>query len=308
MIITQAIIFAIFKYFWDEYKKAHQDKTLENPSPELLKRLMGLYTDAVHKLFALSYKNTTMSIQTGLKRDYNKFMHDLSIWQGDLNTKGTYIGGWTMENIKADVRQELEKRMALCFDLIKISNAKHREMLQERFFGIMSANTNITPTALAKALNIRGDMVKLTKKQQALINDQTTKFESTISNIQATRAGAIAFKWETEQDFRVVGDPEGLYPKPTKAHGDHFHRNGQVYFLKEAYPDSWIYTEKLVRPDKLQWNDFMDGMPGMPINCRCVARYYYDLQDIPPAALKGVLTKRGREYCDGKIELQEVWA
>lgn len=78
--------------------------------------------------------------------------------------------------------------------------------------------------------------------------DQTNKMHGMVTMARQQSLGIEEYTWRTAGDQRVVGDPSGLYPKPTKLHGNHYIRSGKVFRWDEP-------------PD--------DGHPGWPIRCRC---------------------------------------
>jgi uncharacterized protein with gpF-like domain len=95
-----------------------------------------------------------------------------------------------------------------------------------------------------KEFKIGGNRAKL------IASDQTGKLISDLSQARQTKLGIPSYIWKTVDDMAVVGTPGGKYPIGTKAHNDHFHRNGKEFFWSQPPPD---------------------GHPGKAINCRCVA-------------------------------------
>lgn len=83
---------------------------------------------------------------------------------------------------------------------------------------------------------------------QLIAEDQTSKVHTAITQQRQVGLGIDSYIWRTSRDQRVVGDPSGLYPKPTKLHGNHYVREGQVFYWSDP-------------PD--------DGHAGWPIRCRC---------------------------------------
>lgn len=133
-------------------------------------------------------------------------------------------------------------------------------------------------------------MVKLPNDRHTrfLLKDQLNKmvahFDKEVSEFYG---GALAFQWHTMHDKRVVGDPAGLYPKAQnpRVHGDHFERAGKWYYNPSKR------NELLKNGAKLgafagSYTDIPDGMPGIPIGCRCYAYYVYDVRDLPKDMIK----------------------
>jgi uncharacterized protein with gpF-like domain len=95
------------------------------------------------------------------------------------------------------------------------------------------------------------DIGNISRRRAAFVaRDQTAKVTAALSQERSRHAGAKKYIWRTAEDQRVVGDPGGLYPKASKGHGNHYKRNGRVYFFD--------------RP-------FADGLPGDAYGCRCYA-------------------------------------
>lgn len=95
------------------------------------------------------------------------------------------------------------------------------------------------------------ELTKITFERAKLIAvDQTNKMHGMVTQARQTALGIEEYVWRTSKDQRVVGNPNGLYPNPTKLHGNHWIRNGKIYRWDEP-------------PD--------DGHPGWAIRCRCAA-------------------------------------
>lgn len=281
-----------WRIFWQEYLKAFRDDTLDKPNVlkrlgKLFKFISGVYSENL-------LKRTTQNLNKSLKKSQNTFYSIFKEHKG----KG-FLTGWQMDDLRDEVKRELQRRTELSLNLIKSSNEKHKQILRDRFYGAMSGK-DLSPKAMADALGIKDLDKKTLRHQELIIEDQTNKFEATLSQIEAENTGAIGFMWRTMKDSKVVGNPAGLYPKGTEKHENHYIRDGKYYFLKSQYPTNFIYRKKLVKASALTWDDFNDGMPGMPINCRCLANYFYDIRDLPKAELDKILTKKGWKFVNGE--------
>lgn len=89
-----------------------------------------------------------------------------------------------------------------------------------------------------------------TRRAKFIARDQTAKMNAQFNQVRQQDLGIEEYIWRTAGDQRVVGNPSGLFPKSNRVHGDHYSRNGKV-FRWDTPP--------------------VDGHPGIPINCRCVA-------------------------------------
>lgn len=133
------------------------------------------------------------------------------------------------------------------------------------------------------------EMIKLPKDKHTrfLLKDQLNKMVSHFDReISEYYGGALAFQWNTMGDKRVVGDPAGLYPKAynKETHGNHYARAGKWYYnpSKKAFLQKHTHISKFAD----SYNGITDGMPGIPIGCRCYAYYIYDLRDLPKNMVK----------------------
>lgn len=100
----------------------------------------------------------------------------------------------------------------------------------------------------------------ISRRRAAFIaRDQTAKATADFAQERSRHAGAKKYVWRTAKDRRVVGDPSGLYPKPKKGHGNHYARDGNIYYYD--------------RP-------FADGLPGDAYGCRCYAEPVIDVEDL----------------------------
>jgi uncharacterized protein with gpF-like domain len=98
----------------------------------------------------------------------------------------------------------------------------------------------ITEQNLEDLLLNRAKLITRTQISRAIAAENIARFQ---------QAGLTHYVWRTSEDERVVGNPEGLYPKGNPGHEDHYHRDGKVFAFD---------------------NPPEDGHPGVPYNCRCV--------------------------------------
>lgn len=92
-----------------------------------------------------------------------------------------------------------------------------------------------------------------------IARDQTNKLNGTISRLRHLDIGVKSYRWSSSNDERVVGNPVGLYPKPTRGHGNHYERNNKIYSYDKP---------------------FADGFPGDAYNCRCVGLPILDMNNL----------------------------
>lgn len=97
------------------------------------------------------------------------------------------------------------------------------------------------------------------RRARFIARDQTAKVTTELSRTRNQALGAKKYIWRTAKDQRVVGTPGGVWPDPTRGHGNHFKREGNVYFYSKP---------------------FADGLPGQAFNCRCVDEPIIDIQEL----------------------------
>jgi uncharacterized protein with gpF-like domain len=115
--------------------------------------------------------------------------------------------------------------------------------------------------SLIDYIHAQGDISR--RRARLIARDQTSKVHAAVTRERAESCGITEFVWKTAGDERVTGMPGGLWPKGNRVHGNHYDRNGKTY----AYTDE--FTDKLP-----------DGLPGYPINCRCVAAPVIDFSKL----------------------------
>lgn len=89
-------------------------------------------------------------------------------------------------------------------------------------------------------------------RAQLIARDQIGSMTGRITEARQTDLGVTRYRWSTSQDERVVGTPGGFYPDVSSPamHGNHYEREGEIF----------------------TWSDApLDGHPGRPIQCRCIA-------------------------------------
>lgn len=95
--------------------------------------------------------------------------------------------------------------------------------------------------------NVRDSVEKNTTSR---IADEAFIIQSTANRLVQEYAGVRKYKWKTQGDRRVVGNPAGLYPVGNNDHGDHWSRDGKIF----------------------EWDSPpFDGHPGEAYGCRCIA-------------------------------------
>jgi hypothetical protein len=205
--------------------------------------------------------------------------------QGKVLERHPGVEAFTLENIKPQLREELDRRIRASADLIKLNRAEAIERTMKRFAGwassIPAGGANVPERAVAKEAIKRG-IAGLPFIERRVIIDQGHKLTSAINDTLADEAGAIAGIWHSHwrqpgYDYRE----------------DHKERDENVYLIR----DSWAHSDGLVKPSNAGYTDDIT-MPGEEPFCRCFYQYLYNLRDLPSEMLTA----------KGKKKLEEVRA
>lgn len=100
------------------------------------------------------------------------------------------------------------------------------------------------------------------RRARIIARDQTAKLNSSLTQGRMTDAGMETYIWDTAQDERVRGDPNGFYPKALPSH---FVMQGKICRWDD--PTVWLENGEWVK----RAGDAPYFHPGMAIMCRCVA-------------------------------------
>lgn len=96
------------------------------------------------------------------------------------------------------------------------------------------------------------------RRARLIARDQLGKFSGDLNRQRQEALGITEYVWDTSLDERVRGNPDGRYPN---ARPSHWERHGKTF--KWSSPP-------------------VDGHPGIPIQCRCVARGVVELEGVRP--------------------------
>lgn len=144
------------------------------------------------------------------------------------------------ENIEAVIENAAERHVSLIRGL-SAEVAKRIELTV-----LESAMQGETARTLAARLIREQGFGK--RRARLIARDQLGKFSGELNRVRQEALGITSYIWDTSQDERVRGNPDGRYPN---ARPSHFDREGKVFSWKKP-PEG--------------------GHPGEAINCRCTAR------------------------------------
>lgn len=239
-------------------------------------------------------KSVNKEVRSKLKNEYNQF-----IKKGAFRVAPT-LQKYKIEDLKPDFKKELESRINVSLSYIKTQDQNTIEEIKNRlmnFASIPHPNKDLKELEYDFWNDVLPEKAKKNYKsnkwQNMIIRDQQHKLTSNMTYITAMKNNAIGFIWKNRKDIRVVGNPSGLYPSGNKIHNDHWKREGKLYLFR----DSAALKKGLIKKTKdVQYADEIeDGLPGIPINCRCTMRLIYRLYEIP-AEYKNIITEKGKEY------------
>ena len=186
------------------------------------------------------------------------------------------VSRFTLERVRPALRRELDRRISASASLIKLNRDEAIETTLRRFSGWASSvppgGSEATSRAETKEA-VKKPLQSLPFRERRVAIDQGAKFVSTLNEILADDAGALAAEWHSR--FRVPG---------YDYREDHKERDGVVYPIR----DSWAHQQGLVKVGPDGWYDQVTK-PGEEILCRCSVRFLYRLASLP----RELLTAKG---------------
>ena len=263
-------------------------------SKTAIEALIRAIDKGIKKDYDKVLKSVNKEVRSKLKNEYNQF-----IKKGVFRTAPT-LQKYKIEDLKPDFRKELESRINVSLSYITTQDQNTIEEIKNRlmnFASIPHPNKNLKELEYDFWNDVLPEKAKKNYKsnkwQNMIIRDQQHKLVSNMTYITAMKNDAIGFIWKNRKDIRVVGNPSGLYPSGNKMHNNHWKREGKLYLFR----DSAALKKGLIKKTKdVQYADEIeDGLPGIPINCRCTMRLIYRLYEIP-AEYKNIITEKGKEY------------
>lgn len=275
--------------FDDLYKKLTElrgsrlsQSALDKISNDFLRVFSNANRTHFQSLKRLMTAKLTKAFRNFKKKDFEKF------------NKG--IKGWRAYYVNEEFRKILKSRILLNIQSLSVNSQLLKNELARRLI------LHLTPEGLDNITRLKSELKPLTllkkesKKTKMLITDQSRKMVADFNEVVAQKFQAFGFVWRNMEDKRVVGNPSGFYPKADKdsrIHGDHWSRMNKFYFYKDSWPLKKGFINRKSKDFYLA--QFKDGMPGKPINCRCFAYNYYDLNDLYKD-FPSLLSDKGREH------------
>ncbi|KWN80860.1 hypothetical protein WM24_23795 [Burkholderia ubonensis] len=188
------------------------------------------------------------------------------------------VARFTVERLKPQLRTELDRRLMVSRNLIKLNRQQMLEKTVQRFAGWASS----VPAGGSRAVdvkdvkeNIRKALTSLPFEERRCVIDQSHKFTASLNEIIATDGGAIAMRWNSR--WRSPG---------YSYRQDHKERDQKVYLLRS----SWAKDKGLVKPGPAGYYDDITSV-GEEVYCSCWATWLYSLRDLP----EDMLTAAGKK-------------
>lgn len=263
-------------------------------SKTAIEKLVMAIDKGIKKDFDKVLKSVNKEVRSKLKNEYNRF-----IKKGIFKTS-PLLQKYKIEDLKPDFKKELEIRTNVSLSYITTQDRNTVEEIKNRLMNFASIPHN-SKNLEELEYDFFNDVIpadvkknyKTSSWQNMIIRDQSHKLVSNMTYITAMKNNAIGFIWKNRKDIRVVGNPQGKYKKGNKMHNNHWEREGKLYLFR----DSEALKKGLIKKTKdVKYADEIeDGLPGIPINCRCTMRLIYRLYEIPKE-YKSIITKKGLEY------------
>lgn len=274
----------VFKKTLDWIQDRIDKDILNSTSGDLIEEGQGMLRNEIANHFK-NIRNEN-GIYNYVNKGYTSFLKNVG-----HNHKG--VTKSSINDLKPKFRKELEDRVKISFNLMKNQEDELKQKIASRFINWVSIDSKevrgntTSKQSLLNFLDFTKENGIAENHAKFILQDQTRKMIASFDDLIARENNAIGGIWHNRGDRRVVGNPQGIYPNSeTKAHGDHWEREGKFYVFK----DSWAYKKGYIKGEL--YENLEDGGVGVAIGCRCRLEFIYDLRDCPYENL----TKKGREF------------
>lgn len=185
---------------------------------------------------------------------------------------------FTLAAINPTLHAEVERRVRMSADLIKINKAERVEKTLSRFRGWTSS---IPPggSRVVDRREVASHIAKPTTQQKfearRVAIDQGHKLAANVEEIVALHGGAIAGIWHDR----------GQHDRNYDARKVHLARSGKMFLVR----DSWAIKQGLVRRGAGPYMDEIERPAELPF-CSCKYKYLSSIRDLP----EDWLTEKGK--------------
>lgn len=198
--------------------------------------------------------------------------------EGKIIRANPDVSRFTLERVRPKLRAELDRRVMVSRNLIKLNREQMIEKTVQRFAGWASS----VPAGGSRAVDvketkdhIRQALASMPFTERRLHIDQGMKFTAALNEILAIDGGAIAMRWNSQ--WRRPG---------YHYRADHRERDQHIYLLRT----SWAREKGLVKPGPDGCYDDITKV-GEEVYCSCFATWIYALKRLPD----DMLTTKGKE-------------
>lgn len=188
------------------------------------------------------------------------------------------VGRFTLEQVRPQLRLELDRRIMAAADLIKLNRRESVEKTLRRFAGWSTSipRGGAAPGQKAEAkVDIKKGLKQLPFVERRVLIDQGHKLTASLNEILAVDGGALAVIWRSK--WRQPG---------YNFRQDHKDRDGHVYALR----DNWAQAAGLMKVGPDGYYDQITSVAEEPF-CRCSAQFIHSLGKLP----KDMLTRKGEQ-------------
>jgi hypothetical protein len=237
---------------------------------------LAYWTDRIRKSAADSLIPEYVLEETlnkSLRGIYKKMITD-----GQIVKTHVGVSRFTIERVSPKLRDELERRLMVSRNLIKLNREQAVEKAVQRMAGWASS----IPAGGSRAVevkdvkeNIRKALTSLPFEERRCIIDQSAKFVSSLNDIIATDGGAIAGRWHSQ--WRRRGYSYRV---------DHKERDQKVYAIR----GNWAIEKGFMKAGPDGYTDQITK-PGEEVFCSCSYQFLYNIRDLPD----DMVTAKGRE-------------
>jgi hypothetical protein len=262
------------KSFADTLKEAIEKVTQGTTADEILNLQELLARSAEAEMG--SEERSQKRFRAGMEDVYRKILGPQGIAK-----RHPGVASYTIAQLSPQLRSELERRILLNADLIKLNRREAIEQTKRRFSGWASSvpsDGSKTTDKRETAQAIRKSLSGLPFVERRVLIDQGQKLSAAVSDIVAVNGGAIAAVWKSHwhqanYDYRP-------------AHKQFAVKSAKLPFVIR---DNWAIKAGLMRLANSQYTDQIPQPAEEPF-CRCWYEYIYSLRDLPAV----MVTAKGR--------------
>lgn len=208
-------------------------------------------------------EKTEREIAAALRARYTE-----RVTRGGILRQMPAVKSYTLDKVKPKLRRELDRRIMVSANLIKLNREEAVSATLRRFQGwatsIPAGGSDVVDVKDEKT-NLRKALTNLPFIERRVVVDQTHKLVDAITDIVAVEGGAIAGRWNSP--WRRQG---------YSARIDHKHRDEKVFAIR----GNWAIERGLMKPGPNGYTDQIER-PGEFVYCSCTYEYLFYLTSLP---------------------------